>query len=168
MSDIIPTPDYNDASRYRILDGGAVYDLQEGRIVAHLGGKYQITKETSRTMLERKRQIVQLATLRGLARKVGVNVDEATLEEIAQGAGTAIENMAGHNYETFMKSNNIRGQGENLRAILALLGVEKGEERDVRHVHELDNQSLEKLLSFMREAHSEAIDGKVIDENPAP
>ena len=163
--EITATPDYNDTSRYRILDGGAVYGLNEGRIVAHLpGGKYLITPETARAMLARKKQIVQLATLRGLAREVGVNVDEATLEEIAGGAGTAIENMAGHNYRTFMKSNNIRGQGENLRSILALLGVEK-EEREVVHTHEIEfTKAAAEILREMREAiRPESIDGKVIE-----
>jgi hypothetical protein len=156
--------DYTDETKYKILDGGAVYGLEEGKIVAHLpGGKYAITKDNSRQMLARKKQLVQLATLRGLARKVGVNVDEATLEEIAAGAGTAIENLAGHNYQTFMNSSNLRGQGENLRALLALLGVEK-EEAEVHHIHDVTDGTATALLEALREAlQPQAIDGKVIE-----
>ena len=158
--------DYGDETKYKILDGGAVYGLQEGRIVAHLpGGKYAITPENSRAMLERKRQIGQIAQLRGLARAAGMDLDNATLEEIAKGAGDAIENMTAHFYKVFMQSNNVRGLAEAFRGLTAPMIGEPEERKTVLNLHEIElSKTAAELIRKLREAMSEPIEGQVIDD----
>jgi hypothetical protein len=158
------TDDYSDETRYKILDGGAVYGLAEGRIVAHLpGGKYAITKENAREMLDRKRQIGQMAQLRGLARGAGLDLDNATLEEIAQGAGDAIENMTAHFYQVFMKSNNVRGLAEAFKGLTAPLVGDREERTDTpaAGVMAATADLLRELRQVIRP--QDTVDGKVIE-----
>jgi hypothetical protein len=159
------TDDYSDETKYRILDGGAVYGLAEGRIVAHLpGGKYAITPENSRAMLERKRQIGQIAQLRGLARAAGMDIDNATLEEIAKGAGDAIENMTLHFYAVFMSSSNVRGLAEAFRGLTAPMLGEQPEQKTVLNFHEIEiGKTASELLQKLRDAIPEPVEGKVIE-----
>jgi hypothetical protein len=161
------TEDYSDETRYRILDGGAVYGLQEGRIVAHLpGGKYLITPENARSMLERKRQIGQIAQLRGLARAAGMDLDNATLEEIAKGAGDAIENMTTHFYQVFMKSSNVRGLAEAFRGLTAPMLGEQQDQKTVLNFHEIEiGKKAGELLAVLRNAIPQAVDGRIIDDS---
>ena len=97
--------------RYRIEAGGAVKDLTTNRWVDALETEnpHAITPATSPLMHARKREITKLAEMRALARKAGVDVDEATLEELAQGAGSAYEALVGHGYDLAMSAKTARG-----------------------------------------------------------
>src|SRR5688572_19712564 len=90
--------------RYRIERGGAVKDLTTNLWVDALSelNPHAITAETSQSMHARRREIAKLAEMRALARKAGVDVDNATLEELAKGEGTAYEALVGHGYDLAM------------------------------------------------------------------
>jgi hypothetical protein len=157
--------DYNDETRYKILDGGAVYGLEEGKIVAHLPGehKYSITKSNSREMLQRKKDIAEASQLRALARAAGLDPDTLDMEQLMQGAGSALEKLLQHFYATFLKSANLRGMAESYRQIAAPM---VGEIHDIRvpPPSQGTEEAAAHLLELLREAlKPQAIDGKVTD-----
>lgn len=148
--------------RYKIGSNGSVYDLQAGRfcdLIVELN-PYAITPENARQMADRKRQIGQIAQLRGLARGAGLDLDNATLEDIAKGAGDAIENMTKHFYDVFMKSNNVRGLAEAFKGLTAPMLGER-EEKTIINLHEIAvSQATVKLLDNLRQV----VEGTVIDD----
>lgn len=97
--------------RYRIEKGGAVKDLTTNLWVDALPelNPHAITKENSAAMHARRGQNAKLAEMRALARKAGVDVDNATLEELAKGEGTAYEALVGHGYDLAMSAKTPRG-----------------------------------------------------------
>src|SRR6266498_2051110 len=111
---------YSDPERYKLLDSGAIYDLQAGRIVANIGGKYTITPEMAKSIAQRKKEIGIIAQMRGLALANGNELPEdADIETIVRAAGSAIEALTAHMGKTFLQSKNVRGLGEAYKPLVA-------------------------------------------------
>ncbi len=150
-----------DPERYQINSIGAVFDKTTGRFCDMISelNPHAITPANAHAMQERRRQITLTAQLRGLARAFDLTLDDATLEQIAASAGSAVELLTEHMARTFMASSNIRGQAEAYRALLSPL-VGDNERREIVHVHELEiNDSLQQLIDFMKDG---SVEGKVI------
>lgn len=151
--------------RFKVGINGSIYDIETGRycdLIPELN-PHAITKENARAMVERKRVIAQMGILRGLAKKANVDIDNATLEELAQGAGTAIENMTGHFYDVFMDSKNMRGMAEAYKGLISpMLGDEQREvQREPEAIYlEAANQLLKVLHEIIT---PQAVEGKVIE-----
>lgn len=110
-----PYKNYRDPERFRILPGGAVYDLEKKQIVDNPGGgKYAITPETSQLMHKRRKELGAIAHMRALAAAEGIELPEgADLEELAQAAAKGIEALTLHMVKTFKQSKNLRGMAES-------------------------------------------------------
>jgi hypothetical protein len=147
--------------KYRILESGAVQDISTGKMIDNLGGKYTLTPARASDLAERRRQMAVLSHMRGVAKGAGIELSEdASLDEIIQGAGNGIEAYMAHLGKTFLKSESIRGQGEAYGQIVRpILGDDRGKQdgpvtiiqnnyapgqaaimeqiwRDVMHLHE--------------------------------
>jgi hypothetical protein len=120
-------------TRYKMLDSGAVYDNEAGRIVDNTGtGKYAITRDTALDMKRKQKEKGLIAQMRGLAQSQGIELaEDADLTTIVNGAATAIEALTRHMAETFFKSENLRGMGETYtRLITPLMGEKNSEDED--------------------------------------
>jgi hypothetical protein len=107
-------------NRYREIDGGAILDKKFGRLVGHLGGKYQISKETARQMVAMKKAKAVKSQMLGIAAAAGIELaQDATDDEILAGALDGIQALTAHMAKTFMQSNNIRGLGESYARLVA-------------------------------------------------
>ncbi|MDQ3004165.1 MAG: hypothetical protein M3R47_02085 [Chloroflexota bacterium] len=97
--------------RYVIEKGGAVKDKESGRWVDSITelNPHAITPATSQSMHARRREIAKEAEIKALARAAGMDVDNATAEELAKGAGTAYEALVIHGYELAMGTKTARG-----------------------------------------------------------
>jgi hypothetical protein len=106
--------DYSDPTRFRILANGAVYGLQEGRIVSAKGATTRITPETSPIFHKRRKELGAIAHMRALAASEGIELPEgADLEELVQAAAKGIEALTLHMLKTFKQSKNLRGMAES-------------------------------------------------------
>ena len=100
--------------RYRVLDGGAVYDMEQKHIVTHMHngeGKYQITPDKGRQMRERQKEMAQ--------QRAAEAIDEAAIEEgkIPKTAapGEGWKGVVKKVTKTLFTSENLRGQAEAAR-----------------------------------------------------
>lgn len=146
----------------RTLKSGAVYDTQLGQIVANPGGgKYAITPERSQEMHQQRRERARQEILRVAAMKAGVDVDNATQEEIDNGAATAAGALWGHAYDLAMGSKNPRSiEGIFPKLLEALLGnLRPGEEGGIAN----QADAMIKIMSMIRRIEREEVHGKVID-----
>lgn len=150
-----------DPERYTIASNGAVWDREAGRFADMIPSlnPYSITKANAADFHQFKKQKAQMGLLRGLALAAGVNLDEATLEQIASGAGTAVENMTRHFYQTFMKSSNVRGMAEAFRGMTAPL---LGETEQPKPASRDDPEILDALNELINALRAEIVEGKVI------
>ena len=152
-----------DGREVLVYPDGTVKDARTGYFLRPPNAAL-ITKETSPAMIEHRRQLAQIAQLRGLARGAGMDLTDKDLEEIAKGAGDAIENMTAHFYQVFMKSTNVRGLAEAFRGLTAPLLGEPEEIRKTINYHELEiSTSTMELLKSLREAQIQIIDTQVVD-----
>jgi hypothetical protein len=166
-----PTKDQIEANpeHYKLLKGGAVYGLQEGRIVAHLApsnGPFQITRANARQMQRRGRLVGLRSVLKGLvdaAREKGVQLpdpDTLTDEELEAAGGDAIRLITKHTALTYLDSKNLRGMGEVYnRLTFPLTGQEDEEEVP----HAVMRGFIHELADALRRARDESINGDVID-----
>ena len=164
MTDELPEK-YRDTSRYKVLDGGAIYGFAEGKIVAHLfkgGGRYQFTKENAGAMNERARILGRIAHFRALAKSAGIEVPEdADLEELAKAAANGVELLTLHMLTTFKSSKNLRGMAESFGKLTA--GFVEPERGPV----DPDRPIEVNLLALIRQytlAAGETIEGKIIED----
>lgn len=99
-------------SRYKILKNGAIYDLEQGRIIANPGGgTTAITHATSSEYRTLWREKKVEAKLRGLARGAGIDPDDID-RDLVRSAASAAEVVTAHMAQTFLSSRNLRGMGE--------------------------------------------------------
>jgi hypothetical protein len=122
MADDPDIPEKYRSERYKVLDGGAIYDLEQHQIVDHLyhgGGKYQInSREMALSFREKARLVGLRAQLRGLAR--AVNLDPAEIDDdLLLQSGSALEALTCHMAKTFLQSKNLRGMSEGYGSLSA-------------------------------------------------
>ena len=167
MADKKPTKDDVTANpeRYQLLKSGAIYDRELSRIVSHTGeGEYQITKETARQMLARRREKAIVAQMRGLAAKEGIALPEdVTDEQILRGALDGIEALTAHMKDVFLKSNNIRGLADAYTKLVSpLVGQQPEEDQSVQYSQ--FRQVMREIASRIRQMeHQQTVVGDVID-----
>jgi hypothetical protein len=176
--------DYTDTDKYKILDGGAIYSKEEGRIVAHLPGehKYSITKANAGAMVGRWHELRKAKSLRsqlqghidgvreywqgkGIALELP-NPDELTDEELISVHGSAERFIAKVFTTAFLKAaenpKNFRGLSEGYSKINE--PTTRGPQAEVHHTHDVSDGVATALLEALREAlQPQAIDGKVIE-----
>jgi len=84
--------------RTRILENGAVYDIDKGRIVANPGGgKYAITAQNSSAYHARRQEIKQQKLLEGAAKhlqKASKSVELPSDMQVVEAIGTAVMEKA--------------------------------------------------------------------------
>jgi hypothetical protein len=153
--------------RYRVLNGGAVYDYDAGHIVAHLhhgDGPYQITTANARAMVERKKQKRINSHFRGMARGAGIDIDEnAPEEELLDHAANALELYVAHLGRTFLKSENLRGMGESFTKLVLPFGEEPDqEESPLSQARGLIHELAELSKEINRTQERQQINGNVI------
>jgi hypothetical protein len=154
-----------DPERYVIGENGSIFDRTVGRYVDMIASRnpHAITAANSREMLQRKKDIAEASQLRALARASGLDPDTLDMEQLMQGAGTALEKLLQHFYATFLKSANLRGMAESYRQIAAPM---VGEIHDIRvpPPSQGTDEAAAHLLELLREAlKPQAIDGTVTD-----
>ena len=100
-----------DPERYQETNNGTFLDRTTGKICATFPAlnPYAITKETAHSMHQRGRELNMIAQYRALAKRVGIDVDNANVEEVVKGAASAIEALHGHAYDLAMKATTARG-----------------------------------------------------------
>lgn len=128
-----PIIEYSDEERYRVLEGGAIFDKEIGKIVAHLPGqhRFSITKANAGEMQKRGVAARKIRELRGLALGAGIELPpDADLETIVNAAESAWEALIAHTYQVYMKSNNVRGLGEILPKLASAFGWDEGDDQN--------------------------------------
>jgi hypothetical protein len=157
----------SDPQRYRLLKSGAIMDTETGKLVGHTGeGPFQITSETSRQMLAKRREKTLISWMRGLASKDGKALaPEATDEEILMGALDGVEALVAHTKAVYLKSNNIRGLGEALGKLTNPL-LDRPLEEDQPATYAEFRGLLAEMAAAARaiEAKQDAIPGEITEE----
>jgi len=173
MMDETKLPDkYNDG-KHSLWENGAIYSHEKGRIVAKLPGgpRYDITAEKSAEWSARRKQVGLIAHMKGLAKGAGIELPEdADLETIVQGAGSAIEAITAHMAKTFISSKNLRGMGESYGKLTAgfvdtdsRAHSEMDTPRDMPQIAILLLQFINQLQE-VKEDNSKAVEGEIIEE----
>jgi hypothetical protein len=165
MSDEPFKREIRDGVEVLVYPNGIIKEAATGHFLRPPDSALINTSERGRELAQRKKEIGQIAQLRGLARGAGLDLDNATLEEIAKGAGDAIENMTAHFYQVFMKSSNVRGLAEAYKGMTApMLGDPEAPKTTVNfHAIEL-GKTTAALLAVLRQALD--VEGNVIDVDP--
>ena len=106
-----------DGRNVKRLKNGAIYDMDNGRIVANPGGgSHAITSDTASGFLARRRAVGLRSQLRGMVRGAGYDLTDSEIDEITDEllakSGSALEAVTAHMVHTFLTSKNLRGMGE--------------------------------------------------------
>jgi len=144
--------------RYRLLKSGALYDMEAGRIVENPnGGKYAFTRESSLAVWQQRREKFKKSWMRGLADTLP---EDATDEEIVEGALDGTEVLVRHMKREFLKSGNIRGLAEAIRALIApLLGPQVEDDEPARR----EAMVLRQIFVLARNVEAEVTDGEIVN-----
>jgi hypothetical protein len=157
---------YSDPSRYRFFDGGAVYDLQKGRIVAHTqptDGKYQITPEKGKEFAQRRRELGQIAQLKALAASEGIELPEgADMDELIQAAAKGIEAITLHMLKTFKDSKNLRGMAESYSKLTTgFIETDRGRSDDVPTT---TTDTMVMISQFINMSRDNTVEGEILED----
>jgi len=159
----LPEKYAHDPERFELLDSGAIYDHQLGRIVDHVGtGPYQITPERSKEFHQMRRAAGLVAQMRALAKSKGIEIsDDADMSQLVAAAATGYEALTLHLIETFKASKNLRGMGETYGKIGTAFYDEKtsGEPSVPTNPHTL----VVLLMQYIHELKEHPIDGEILE-----
>jgi hypothetical protein len=139
--------------RYKILDGGAVYDLTIGRIAGHLGGPYLITSENARAMQLRGRELSRQRAVEALDE---VAIEQGLMPRNGTG-GEGWKHIVKHVAKTLLESKSLRAQAEAAN----FLGKASGNLTEQREAEEDIAAGIVRL--FEKFMDRDDAKGKVID-----
>jgi hypothetical protein len=117
-------PNYDDESRYKRLDSGAVLDRQTGKFVSMDPDRnpWAITPATAQAMSKKSIRARRISGRRGIALGAGIELpDNASIDEINAAASSGFEAVIAHVTRTLLESKNLRGQGEVLAKLAGLM-----------------------------------------------
>ena len=126
MAEIIRT-EHDEASgrEYHVYDDGTEKWADDGRF-KKAPPAHALTTERGRALAQIAKDNAFLDKARAFARRQGVDVENATTEEILQGYGHAREALHGHAYDLAMEAKTPRGV-EGLYTQLTRVGDERDE-----------------------------------------
>ena len=107
----------------RLYEDGSIRNERGHWLAAHPGGT-PITHATAQAFATHRNNTAQKAKLLGLMDAQGLEVpDNATIEQLIDGAGSAERALVAHHAMTFLNSSNLRGMAESRRSLS--IGVEQ-------------------------------------------
>lgn len=126
--------------RELVVEGQQAWEYSDGSIRNYKGHPisgtkipnegHEITHDTARDLLSRRRLVGLRAQLRGLARAEGVDPSEID-DELLMQAGSAVEALTLHMAKTFKESKSLRGMSEAYGALISPLVGDKREREPI-------------------------------------